>query len=824
MTENRHAFWLPLLAGVALVVAVNLFTGVPQRIAAGKHAHRLDAHLDSVRRSLGELELLETLKSDDPVAAGSITAFTAEAGIVGRQIDRYRKQVGDSPALQQNAKQLSMSFSRWVAQEISERAELTRPTPDELLDDRNRLLQLFGLIDEAVSVNNRQLRAGHAAQELLQWSVLGVLAYLFVLIVFLQARRRHELGSAYQALETAHDQLREAQRIAHLGFWELDMVSGELNWSEEIYRMFAIKPGGFRPSYQAFIDRIHPEDRAAVDAAFSRAVDNRAPYDIVHRLLLDDGSVRYVQERGEIFYDDEDRAIRSLGTVQDISERVAAEEDLEQAAFEWNHTLDYFQDAVYLLDLQGHIMRANRAFYDALGLTPQQVLGRDIMDLMYPDGPPESCPVLDARRAGRDARVVLEAGHPSNIIDSPSEVTLRFVRDNSGKPLSILTAVRDLRPQREVEDELRKHRDHLEELVAQRTRALKVQAQIIDQIHDSVVSTDLDGIVTSWNRGAERLFGYSAHEATGKPIGLLYPAGEQAFVEMSVIAPLKDKGEHEVELRMRRKDGSELDANLSLSMLYDANGVAEGMIGYALDISDRKRAEAELRKRSDALAAINEELEAFSYSVSHDLRAPLRAIDGFSQLLLDDYGERLDGQGRDYLTRVRAGAQRMAELIDDLLELSRVGRHELKRQRIDLSVLAGELVGNLRDGASRRNAEFVIAPGMQVDGDRRLIGVALDNLLANAWKYTARAEHARIEFGSYPDKGNTVFYVRDNGIGFDMRYADKLFGAFQRLHGKEFEGSGVGLATVQRIIHRHGGRIWAESELGKGAAFFFTLP
>lgn len=229
-------------------------------------------------------------------------------------------------------------------------------------------------------------------------------------------------------------------------------------------------------------------------------------------------------------------------------------------------------------------------------------------------------------------------------------------------------------------------------------------------------------------------------------------------------------------------------------------------------------------RRSVELEAANKELEAFCYSVSHDLRTPLRGIDGFSQALLEDYGNKLDSSARDFLQRIRAGTQRMGVLIDDLLNLSRFTRIEMQREATDLSELGRQVAEGLRQSQPRRDVEIVIAPQLRGEGDPRLMRVVLENLLGNSWKFTSKKPHARIEFGKTNNNGSSAFYVRDNGAGFDPAYSARLFGAFQRLHGiTEFPGSGVGLATVQRIIHRHGGRVWAESTVGEGATFYFTL-
>ena len=257
--------------------------------------------------------------------------------------------------------------------------------------------------------------------------------------------------------------------------------------------------------------------------------------------------------------------------------------------------------------------------------------------------------------------------------------------------------------------------------------------------------------------------------------------------------------------------------------------------GLQLEVADRTRAEEEIRRlnaeletrvreRTAQLEYTNAELEAFCYSVSHDLRAPLRAIDGFSQALVEDFSESLSEDAGRYLTRIRAATQRMGQLIEDLLNLSRVSRAALERREVDVSELAGQVVADLRSRDPVRKVEVAVWEDMRAQADQRLLRALLENLIGNAWKFTAKKEPAHIEIGALRDGGATTFFVRDNGAGFDMAYADKLFGAFQRLHAaSEYPGTGIGLATVQRIVSRHGGRIWADAQPGKGAAFYFKL-
>ena len=302
----------------------------------------------------------------------------------------------------------------------------------------------------------------------------------------------------------------------------------------------------------------------------------------------------------------------------------------------------------------------------------------------------------------------------------------------------------------------------------------------------------------------------------------------QLLVCITDISALKDA---EVELYNSQRELQVQNVDLRdtqramLSIMEDSEEARKQAEAAVAEVqSYRGHLEELVQERTQALRAVNHELEAFSYSVSHDLRAPLRSIDGFSQALIEDYEEQLDEQGKDYLARVRAASQRMAQLIDDMLNLSRLTRGELNKVRVDISAMAREVEQELRAGDPERSVEFVVEADMVVRGDARMLRAVLDNLLGNAWKFTLKKDGARIEFGRVDVDGERAFYVRDNGAGFDMEYVDKLFGAFQRLHTEqEFAGSGIGLATVQRIVHRHGGRAWAEGEVGVGATMYFTL-
>ncbi|HET8580628.1 MAG TPA: PAS domain S-box protein, partial [Nitrospiraceae bacterium] len=314
----------------------------------------------------------------------------------------------------------------------------------------------------------------------------------------------------------------------------------------------------------------------------------------------------------------------------------------------------------------------------------------------------------------------------------------------------------------------------------------------------------------------------------------IHPEDRQRCLEIYRSA-FDARKEFKMEYRLRRADGEYrwiLDNGVPR---YESDGTFAGYVGSCIDITEDKRVADEIRRlnveleqrvfeRTAQLEASNKELESFSYSVSHDLRAPLRSIDGFSLALLEDCADKLSAQGKDYLRRVRDATQRMARLIDDLLNLARVTREGMRRERVNLSMLARSIAADLKKTQPDRQVAFVIADGLVANGDAHLLRVALQNLLGNAWKFTSKRPKTRIEFGVIRQNGTPAYFVRDDGAGFDMVYAGKLFGPFQRLHSaKEFEGTGIGLATVKRVIRRHGGRVWAESAVGQGATFYFTL-
>jgi PAS domain S-box-containing protein len=387
-------------------------------------------------------------------------------------------------------------------------------------------------------------------------------------------------------------------------------------------------------------------------------------------------------------------------------------------------------------------------------------------------------------------------------------------------------------------EELNRHSEQLEVKVEQRTNELEATRigykRIVETAQEGIWETDQNFNTVFVNARMAEMLGYTIEELMAFPVtAFLDEDPQQSIPEIRERGTRGDR--QQFELPFRRKDGSLLLALVSSASYLEENGEYNGALAMFADITERKQAEEEVRQlnaeleervaaRTAQLSAVNRELEAFSYSVSHDLRAPLRALDGFSQILTEDYADRLDNEGLKYLQRIRAGSQRMGELIDAMLQLSRLTRVDMQIERISLSQLAQSIKTDLQEQNPERAVDFRIENDLVVNGDERLLRVALTNLLNNAWKFTGGKINPCIEFGRNQQEEREIYYVRDNGVGFDMIYSNKLFGAFQRLHGlDEFEGTGIGLATVERIVHRHRGEIWADAAVDQGATFYFTI-
>jgi PAS domain S-box-containing protein len=505
----------------------------------------------------------------------------------------------------------------------------------------------------------------------------------------------------------------------------------------------------------------------------------------------------------------------ALICAQDITSRKQVEVELREkqdALQRQTELTDLSHDAIIVANEHRIITGWNTGAVEVYGWTEAEALG-NIIHRFLQTSATISTDMIDEilRRAGRWDGELDHSHRDGTRLTVDSRQVLR--RDTAGNPAGILEINRDITAAKRTQ--------------AQLLEAHHRNAAILESISDGFVVFDLDWRYVHINPAAAAMMRMPLEEALGRRVWDIWPHLEDSPFGLAYQRAIAENVPTHVEAFYPDPLNAWFDARCYPS--------PEGLSIFYTDITKRKQAEEEIhrlnaeleqrvRERTAQLEAANKELDTFAYSVSHDLRAPLRGIDGWSLALVEDFGGQLEEEARHYLTRVRSEAQRMGQLIDDLLRLSRVTRAPLARERVDLTAVARSIASGLSEAHADRRIEFGIQPELTAWGDAPLLEVALTNLLSNAAKFTGKLAEARIEVGRTEHQGQPAFYVRDNGAGFDMAYARSLFGPFQRLHrSAEFPGTGIGLATVQRIIHRHGGRVWAEAQVDRGATFYFTL-
>ncbi|MBI5676421.1 MAG: PAS domain S-box protein [Nitrospirae bacterium] len=498
-------------------------------------------------------------------------------------------------------------------------------------------------------------------------------------------------------------------------------------------------------------------------------------------------------------------------TFTDITARKQAEQEIVRSQEEWERTFDSVPDMIAILDNKHRIMRVNRAMAAQLGLKPEECVGLPCYKYVHGlSAPPAFCPHSRTLKDGCEHMFELREER----LGGDMLVSTTPILNDRGEITGSVHVARNISKLKQTENSLRESEQRM-------NRAEEIA-------HLGSWELDLASNHLFWSDEAYRIFGLKPQEFSatyGAFLEAVHPDDRAAVNEAYSGSLREGKDTYEIVHRVVRKATGEVRiVHEKCEHFRDEAGRIIRSVGMVHDITERKQAEEKLSQRTAELEAANRELEAFSYSVSHDLRSPLRSIAGFSQILLEDYDDRLDADGKDFLRRMHEATSRMSQLIDDLLNLSRIARTEMRREKVDLSELALKIADALMKTLPERKAEFIIAEGLFAYGDERLFNVMLENLLDNAYKFTEKQSKAVIEFGVTQYNGKAVYFVRDNGVGFDKNFTDKLFNPFQRLHtANEFPGTGIGLATVKRIIDRHGGDVWIEGEIDKGTTVYFTL-
>ena len=662
---------------------------------------------------------------------------------------------------------------------------------------------------------------------------------------------------AEDAMRANEARVHLAYVAANAGAWEWDLLTDKVHWSDELWKLYGLTENSCEPSYEAWQRTIHPDDRAPVHQNLMEAVRDARDLAVEWRVREDSVPQRWLMACGKPLRYDSGRVVSYVGIVMDITTRKSAElelrrhtegldalvaertaelergnallaievknrkrteEVLRESEARYRALFEHSMDAIFLSKSDGVISGANSAACAMFGMTEEELCRAGRAGIMDHSDPALQGAVKDRALSGKvrcEVRCLRKEG-----TTFPAEIS-SVVFDDSGGSFAI---VRDLSERKRFEEKLLDSERRYSTLFANDTNGI-AHCRVLPFEH----GRPADFRILQVNNGCERIIGIDRAALEGRRGREVFPHLEKCALDYidAFCKIAREGGEATFEIFSESRNRH--------FTIYVYSPLPGEFTAILTDITERKRNEEKIialnagldqrvRERTAELEEAILEQESFSYSVSHDLRAPLRHINSYSAMIVEEFGEELNGEARYFLNRVRSASSRMGVMIDNLLDMSRMSRAKLVLKSVNLSDLAAQVLTTFQETDPQRRVEISVRDGIVVHGDSSLLRVLLENLLGNAWKYTSQRPSANIVFGATSVSGEETFFVKDNGAGFDMEYRQKLFRAFERLHGPDFEGNGIGLATSQRIVKRHGGRIWAEGTVGEGATFYFTLP
>lgn len=623
-----------------------------------------------------------------------------------------------------------------------------------------------------------------------------------------------ELKQTSALLEKNLSMVRIAGKVARLGGWTIDLPERTLTWSDENCVIHDVMPG-YTPTLEEGINYFLPEHRAQVISHVKACAEHGTPYEFVLPKLTAKGRRIWVRSTGEAVRDDTGKIIRIQGAFQDISEQKKADSRMRALEAQLTTTLESITDGFYVLGKDWKFIFVNSPAERMLRRRREDLLGKSMWQ-EFPEAVGTSiekhCHLTITEQ--RTARF--------EVFYKPLNTWFDFHVYPTEAGLAVY--FQDVTQRRQEQAQLR------------------LLQKAVSRLNDMVIIMEADQQGESGprivfvNDAFGRQTGYTSEEVIGRVPGLVWAAKTESSEIERIRDAVKNWQPVRAEAAITTKSGEPLWLEIDLAPIADESGRFTHWVAVDRDISERRQQQQEIltlnneleervRQRTAQLATANKELESFAYAVSHDLRSPLNTVDAFSQLLLKLDAENISDKGKHYLDRIGVGVRHMGELIEGLLTLAQLSRGEIRSEPVDLSALARRIENQCSAREPERQLQVHIQDGLNARGDARLLLAVFQNLLDNAWKFTSRQALARIEVGCQPGAGGeTVFFVKDNGAGFDMAHMHKLFGTFERLHSPgEFPGTGIGLATVKRVIERHGGCVWAESKVNEGATFYFTL-